>query len=177
MLLHSRRKFVDAIKTEQAAQDCLLHIREMYRQEALIRKENLEGEEKLAARRARCLPAAEAFWAVCYSVMQRTDLEPSHPLIKAVGYACKRRKELMVCFNNPDVPLDTNHVEKANRPVASRGSGNSTSQIGRSDPTLIRPDTRQPVESTSDTTTSLYSRHDQATVRAMTVALVSSICH
>ena len=116
--LHTRRKFVDAIKTEQAAQECLLHIREMYRQEALIRKEGLEGEEKRAARRARCLPAAEAFWAVCDSVMQRTDLEPSHPLMKAVGYACKRRNELMVCFNNPDVPLDTNHVERANRPVA-----------------------------------------------------------
>ena len=116
--LHTRRKFVNAIKTEQAAQECLLHIREMYRQEALIRKEGLEGEEKRAARRARCLPAAEAFWAVCDSVMQRTDLEPSHPLMKAVGYACKRRNELMVCFNNPDVPLDTNHVERANRPVA-----------------------------------------------------------
>jgi transposase len=115
---HTRRKFVDAINTDQAAQECLLHIRGMYRQEALIREEGLEGEEKLAARRARCLPAAEAFRAVCDSVVQRTELEPSHPLMKAVGYACKRRRELMVCFGNPEVPFDTNHVERAIRPVA-----------------------------------------------------------
>jgi len=37
--------------------------------------------------------------------------------MKAVGDACKRRKERMVCFSNPDVPLDTNHVERAIRPV------------------------------------------------------------
>jgi len=50
--------------------------------------------------------------------MQRADLEPSHPLMKAVSDACKRRQERMACFNNPDVPLDTNHVERAIRPVA-----------------------------------------------------------
>jgi transposase len=116
--VHIRRRFVDAVDADPAAKVCLEHIAALYRGEAAIREQGLEGAEKLAARNEKCLPAAMAFWQVCEEQLQRVELEPRHPLMVALGYAWKRRDALMVAFANPDVPFDTNHVERTIRPIA-----------------------------------------------------------
>jgi len=43
---------------------------------------------------------------------------PTNPFTKAAGYALSREKSLRVFLEYPDVPMDTNHLERAIRPVA-----------------------------------------------------------
>ena len=42
---------------------------------------------------------------------------PASPFSKALDYLHSRAAELRVFLNNPEVPLDTNHVERAIRPI------------------------------------------------------------
>lgn len=44
-------------------------------------------------------------------------LLPSSPLTKALIYAHKRRAALEVFLADPEVPIDTNHLERALRPI------------------------------------------------------------
>ena len=44
-------------------------------------------------------------------------LLPSDPFTKALRYLSERRMELQVFLENPDVALDTNHLERALRPI------------------------------------------------------------
>ena len=48
---------------------------------------------------------------------QRIDLLPSNPLSKALAYAAERVEALGVFLSNPNVPLDTNHLERALRVI------------------------------------------------------------
>ena len=42
---------------------------------------------------------------------------PSNPLTKALHYALERREALSVYLDDPDVPIDTNYLERALRPI------------------------------------------------------------
>ena len=42
---------------------------------------------------------------------------PASPFSKALDYLNSRMVELRVFLSNPEVPLDTNHVERAIRPI------------------------------------------------------------
>ena len=44
-------------------------------------------------------------------------LTPSNEFLKATGYALKREQQLKVFLENPEVPLDTNHLERALRVI------------------------------------------------------------
>ena len=115
---HSRRYFSEALKAEpQAAGEALTLIGELYRFEAEIREKRLTGLNKLEYRSQHSLPAVRAFWAWCYKQRQRTDLLPSNPLAKALAYVWERREALEVYLSDPDVPIDTNHLERALRPI------------------------------------------------------------
>lgn len=115
---HSRRCFDEALKAEPgAAGEALALIGELYRFEAAIREKNLTGLNKLEYRREHSLPAVRQFWAWCYEQRQRTDLLPSNPLAQALGYVWERREALEVYLSDPDVPIDTNHLERALRPI------------------------------------------------------------
>ena len=48
---------------------------------------------------------------------QPNGLVPSNPLAKALKYALERVAELQVFLSDPDVPIDTNHLERALRPI------------------------------------------------------------
>lgn len=116
---HARREFEGCQEADsQATQEALHLIAALYRQEAWIREKRLEGPDKLKARSERCEPVVKAFWRWCDTQRQRLDLIPSHPLSKALHYALSRREELEVFLADPDVPIDTNHVERALRPIA-----------------------------------------------------------
>ena len=54
----------------------------------------------------------DAFWAWCEEQCKRHDLTPKNPLSKALKYAMKRKKSLEVFLSDPDVPIDTNHLER-----------------------------------------------------------------
>ena len=42
---------------------------------------------------------------------------PSNPLAKALHYAWQRQEALQAYLSDPDVPIDTNHLERALRPI------------------------------------------------------------
>ena len=48
---------------------------------------------------------------------QRFDLIPQSPFAKALGYIAERETALRVFLADPDVPLDTNHLERVIRPI------------------------------------------------------------
>jgi transposase len=115
---HCRRHFERAQPAEpEAAREALALIGALYQQEQRIRDRGLEGRDKLAHRTHHSEPIVRAFWHWCEAQCQRHDLLPSHPLAKALAYARERQTRLQVFLTDPDVPIDTNHLERALRPI------------------------------------------------------------
>ena len=115
---HTRRYFERAKEADpEAAAQALELIGELYRFEAHIRDKKLSDETKLKYRIEHSEPAVQAFWQWCDEQCQRHDLLPSHPLTRALKYAMARTDSLKVFLSDPDVPIDTNHLERALRPI------------------------------------------------------------
>ena len=115
---HTRRYFEKAREAEpQAVAEALALIGEMYVAEQAIRDKKLSGEAKLKYRTKHSEPVVAAFWRWCESQCQRHDLLPSNPLTKALKYAMARSENLKVFLGDPEVPIDTNHLERALRPI------------------------------------------------------------
>lgn len=115
---HCRRKFEHAREIEPAAgAEALALIGTLYRHEEVIREQGLEGEEKLRYREQHSRPVVDAFWAWCDRQCHRPELLPSSPLSKALKYAMSRQGSLEVFLSDPDVPIDTNHLERGLRPI------------------------------------------------------------
>jgi hypothetical protein len=115
---HTRRGFERAKDIEpEVSAEALERIGELYRIETEIRAQGLTGEAKRAYRLAHAKPVVEAFFAWAEGQLQRAALLPSNPLTKALHYALERREGLSVYFDDPDVPIDTNHLERALRPI------------------------------------------------------------
>jgi transposase len=115
---HCRRGFEEAKEAEPAAvAEALALIAMLYRHEQAIRDKNLEGESKLAYRTEHSEPIVQIFWRWCDNQCHRPDLIPSNPLSKALKYARARHASLQVFLSNPDVPIDTNHLERALRTI------------------------------------------------------------
>ncbi len=72
---------------------------------------------KLGYRTKHMKPIVDAFWAWCDQQCQRHDLVPSDKLTKALNYMMARQAELQVFLAGPDVPLDTNHLERKLRVI------------------------------------------------------------
>ena len=115
---HTRRYFERAEAAEPAAAGQALEIiGSLYRHEEQIRDKQLSGEAKLNYRTEHSEPAVRAFWHWCENQCRRHDLLPSNPLTKALKYALARVDSLKVFLGDPDVPIDTNHLERALRPI------------------------------------------------------------
>ncbi|MHB8472621.1 MAG: IS66 family transposase [Gammaproteobacteria bacterium] len=115
---HCRRHFEGAKDAEPAAvADALALIGALYRHEEIIRDTGLEGAQKLAYRTAHSEPVVQTFWRWCDEQCHRPDLVPGNPLSKALKYARERRVSLQVFLTNPEVPVDTNHLERALRVI------------------------------------------------------------
>ena len=115
---HCRRNYVDAKESEpEAVAEALSLIGALYAQEKTIRKKKLDGPAKLAYRREHSTPTVDAFFAWCRKQRERLDLLPSNPLAQALAYAAEREAGLRVFLENPDVSVDTNHLERGLRPI------------------------------------------------------------
>jgi transposase len=112
---HTRRHFEKAQGGDDAVDNALLRIAGIYEIETWIREKGREGPEKLKARTDYSEPRVRAFWQWCDQQLDRDDLEPQHPLRKAVEYALKRQRSLEIFLSDPDVPMDTNHLERGLR--------------------------------------------------------------
>ena len=115
---HTRRQFIDAEASEpDAAEQALAWIRALYQHESEANDQGLEGEKKRAHRLAHSKPVVDELYQWCEAQLQRKDLTPKSPFTRALNYLLGRERALRVFLEDPDVPLDTNHLERNLRPI------------------------------------------------------------
>ena len=115
---HTRRHFERAKDSEpEAVAEALAMIGAMYAHEKQMRADALTGEDKRAYRQTHTRPVVETFWRWCREQCHRPELLPKSPLAKALNYAQERRPGLEVFLDDPAVAIDTNHLERALRPI------------------------------------------------------------
>ena len=115
---HARRPFVDAQDSEPfAAAQMLDMMGQLYANEAHIKDNELQGDAKRAYRLEHSKPIVEQIYAWVHDQRQREDLVPKDPFSKALMYIANREVELSVFLADPDVPIDTNHLERLIRPI------------------------------------------------------------
>ncbi len=115
---HSRRGFFDALQAEPTgASAALEQIKAMYAVEEEIRERKLAGEDKQWHRLTHSKPLVEMFFAWVDEQLKRQGFTPSNPFIQALNYVRERRVGLEIYLTDPDVPIDTNHIERALRVI------------------------------------------------------------
>jgi hypothetical protein len=115
---HTRRKFFDSQNIEpERAKQALEMIGELYVIEAQLREQALTGDAKKVIRQREAKPLVNKFFTWVQKQFDSQGLLPSSPLTKALAYAHERREGLEAYLNDPDVPIDTNHLERALRAI------------------------------------------------------------
>jgi transposase len=116
--VHGRRKFVEAQEDEpDAVKQVLDSIGYLYQVETQIRDTQLTGEDKRSFRLTHSKPIVDQLFAWFEQQRQRPELIPSNPLSKAIAYMQNREHALRVFLEDPAVPMDNNHTERALRVV------------------------------------------------------------
>lgn len=115
---HARRHLFEAqdVEPEVAARG-LDFIGGLYAVEERIRDQKLSAAKKLDYRLMHAKPIVDRFFAWVNAQFEAQGLLPSNPLTKALAYARERRFGLEVYLTDPDVPIDTNYLERALRTI------------------------------------------------------------
>jgi transposase len=92
-------------------------IGQLYAVEQHIREAQLLGEASRAYRLAQAKPIVDRFFDWVDAQFESHALLPSSPLTTALAYVRERRAALEVYLADPEVPIDTNHLERALRVV------------------------------------------------------------
>ena len=115
---HTRREFFEAQTYEpEAAAQALEYIGGLYAVETHIRDHKLTAAKKRDYRLDHAKPIAEQFFAWVNRQLESQGFLPKNPFTQALGYARDRRGGLEVYLTDPDVPIDTNHLERALRVI------------------------------------------------------------
>jgi transposase len=115
---HSRRKVFEAQDIEPAhAKQALEWIGALYAVEEKIREQGLTGQAKRAHRLEHAKPVVDRFFAWIDKQFAALGFLPSSPFISALAYIRERRAGLEVYLDDPDVSIDTNHLERALRVI------------------------------------------------------------
>ena len=88
-----------------------------YAHEEKIRKKKFAGLAKLAWRKEHSLSIVEAFWRWRKIIVEDLSRPPKDPFLLPVNYARNRRDTLEFYLANPDVAIDTIHLEKGIRVI------------------------------------------------------------
>ena len=116
--VHSRRYFVEAESIDKGAVDHALdYIGRLYKIEAYIADKKLTDKKKREHRLTHSKPIVDDFFVWCAQQLKRQDLTPQHTLRKALNYVLARENELRVFPEDPQVRMDTNHLEREIRPI------------------------------------------------------------
>ncbi len=114
---HARRPFEKALEMEpESAQQALKMIGALYKVEDGIL--DLDDHKKHAHRQEHSKPIVDRFFQWIREQRQRTDLVNSNPLSKALLYSQDREEAMRVFLDDPNVPIDTNHLERQIRYIA-----------------------------------------------------------
>ncbi len=115
---HARREIFEALESEPTGVgEALEQIKAIYAIEEEIRERNLVDADKQLYRLTYSKPKVEVFFDWIERQFERQGFTPTNPFIKALSYARKRRPGLEVFLTDPDVPIDTNHIERALRVI------------------------------------------------------------
>ena len=115
---HTRRQFERALSDRpQSAAQALDLIAALYAVEATIRDQAMDEAATQTYRSRYALPAVDAFFAWLDEQRQCMGLLPSQPFTKALAYAAEREGALRVYLSDASVAIDTNHLERALRPI------------------------------------------------------------
>ena|GEM_PF-102671 len=116
---HTRRKFYEGQdRHPDLCQQALDRIQELYGVEKKIREKGLEDQDKAIYRSEHSRPIVDGFFKWLKKNIADMALLSGHGFTKAAGYALKREAGLRVFLENPDLPIDTNHIEREIRPIA-----------------------------------------------------------
>jgi hypothetical protein len=115
---HSRREFVEAQSTEpQGVIEALRRISALYAIEDDIRTLGLAGEAKMLHRLTHSKPHVETFFAWVDRCLEEHGLRPTTPFTEALNYVRERRPGLELFLTDPDISMDTNHLERNLRAI------------------------------------------------------------
>ena len=115
---HGRRCFDKSLKSEpECAEHTLQMIAALYAIEQDIVDLDLRGNSKRDHRQKYSKPIVDQYFKWINEQRLRTDLLNSDPYAKALVYSHERERAMRVFLENPDVPLDTNHLERGLRPI------------------------------------------------------------
>lgn len=115
---HSRREIFEAEAADpNGVREGLRRIAAIYAVEEETRTRKLTGDVKRLYRLTHSKPLVDAFFAWVDQRLEDHGLRPVTPFIHALNYARERRLGLEVFLTDPDVPIDTNHLERALRVV------------------------------------------------------------
>lgn len=116
--VHLRRLFLAA---EQEHPDkvnpALAFIGLLYRHEAQCQAQALTGAAKRAHRQQHSAPIVAAFFTWLSGQQHQHGLLPRDDFTKALNFALQQRASFEHFLTNPDLPLDTNHLERALRVI------------------------------------------------------------
>ena len=116
--VHSRRQFIEAENSwPQPAKEAIGLIAKLYELEEAIQRQKLTDDKKRQYRLTHSKPVVDRFFTWCDDTLHNLTLLPKDPLYKAIGYVRSKEMALRVFLEDPDVPLDTNHLERALRPI------------------------------------------------------------
>jgi transposase len=116
--VHSRRYFIEAQKDHpEKVTEALQRIALLYRHEETIKVQGLTGDQKRQYRQTHSKPVVSELFQWCKDLLIQGGLLPSDPLSKALNYLLSREASLTVFLEEPDVQPDTNHLERALRPI------------------------------------------------------------
>jgi len=115
---HARREFFEAKDYEpDRSNKALKLIRKLYDVEDEIRELKLEGIKKQQYRALNARSTVDAFFEWLKEEQKNNSLLPSNKFQKAAAYALNREEGLRLYLSDPDVPIDTNHLERQIRPI------------------------------------------------------------
>ncbi|MBM3496049.1 MAG: IS66 family transposase, partial [Armatimonadetes bacterium] len=115
---HARRKLFEAQSANPTAVQALLEqIQKIYEVEEQIREQERSGEAKQLHRLTHSKPIVARLFERIDLDLQQQGLTPMNPYVQALAYVRERRAGLEVFLSDPDVPPDTNHLERALRSI------------------------------------------------------------
>jgi hypothetical protein len=115
---HTRRGFVKAEDVESdRSHKAIAMIGALYDVEREIAEKNLDALAKQKQRGIQSKPIVAEFFEWLKRELAESALLPTNPFTRAAHYALDRKKGLEIFLSNPDVPIDTNHLERALRPI------------------------------------------------------------
>lgn len=116
--VHSRRYLFNARSYEpQRAEFGMQMIAKLYALEEQIRERDLHGPAKHEHRQQHSRPIVDQFFTWVHDQFDDHGLLPTNPLMQGLAYIREREVGLRVFLDDPDVAMDTNHLEQAIRSI------------------------------------------------------------